>query len=205
MEPEELLGGVAILQIAWLTNRWREPLQGYGVYFTNKRIVGVPQNKIVPNLGLALVIGPMFGWIALLSAVLLVYLYYLRAKEIWFLPYLMAGAPVALFFALVIAPRIVNSRITNWKPKEVRFLDEIKAFEYPADLVTSIQLQSSKQKRIGHYRVILTFDSGRIFQFTSRSGGIQHAAKLIKTFCSLRPSIRLIGAALNPNNPPSVD
>ena len=157
---EEVLGGIAALRIyrhkgsgtANVISGWHNPW-GYGLYFTDKRLVGVSYTKYlsrayIPGWILSL------GWIGILGLGIA----WARATNspnvpIWFPPLLFATMGASLIVLLYLSPKRASAQIDNLTVSSISQLENI-----PIDIVLD-----RKDIDSVHFQRARIQDPGRLF------------------------------------------
>ena len=191
---ETFLGGVASPYIGRLANnalRDGFTTRGYGLYFTDSRLIGVSYKKITSRaFRPAYVISVI--WIASLAS-LVAYAVLTGAQQLYPLPAVMGLAGVALVFLVYLSPRQATRRI-----KRQEAMSMIDLANQPQDLVLE---RNNIAKVISQLRMISVLTkSGEWYYFgVGRWGsGYGYSTKrlvmlldLFQKFCSLNPPISM--------------
>jgi hypothetical protein len=174
VQPEEkYLGGVASYFIETSMVAGFKP--GYGLYVTNKRIIGISYGR--PSLLVDLIPYVLFlSWIGSLVVALII-ARQTGSSEIPAGPYIMALLPLTLVFALVISPRWGERIIGKRSPTSLEALDQSRK-----NLEISREQISEVRCSVGGVSVNLQSGAKLTFYIKRRKLAYQ-VAQIMETFC----------------------
>jgi len=197
---ETFLGGVASPYIGRLANdalRDGFTTRGYGPYFTDSHLIGVPYKKITSRTFRPAYVISLIWIVSLVS--LVAYAVLTGAQQLYPLPAVMGLVPVALAFLVYLSPRQATNRTRRQEATSINDL-----VDQPQDLV--LERSNISQVTYQFPMISILMKSGEWYYFGvgSWGSGYGHSRKrltvllsLFQRFCSQSPPISMFDRRRN--------